>query len=220
VQPGDGDRGLNGEQALQLARSWGVRTAPSTRQLLSDAYDVIPEYREQLERGGPLLDVGCGVGGALLTTLTLVDKLQAVGIEIVPEVAGECARRARDLGVADRVDIRTMDARALTEESVFTACFWAQPFFPDDVRADTLAAILRALRPGGVLLMQELFPPQNAEDEPTTGSRLDRLFFRRQHIPFGRSAEELAEEGGAAGFRDARIAASAMGRLVVMHKPE
>jgi hypothetical protein len=41
--------------------------------------------------------VGSGIGGALLTTLTLFDKLRAVGVEIVLEVAAELGRRAAQI---------------------------------------------------------------------------------------------------------------------------
>lgn len=219
VRPIGQEPGLDGGQALVLARDWGVRPTPGARQLLGMLYEALPEFRERLECGGPLLDVGSGVGGALLTALTLFDKLRAVGVEIVPEVAAECRRRAGVAGVADRVDIRTMDARTLRDESAFPVCFWAQPFFSQDVRADTLAAVFRALRPNGLLLVQELFPPQTTGDEPTARTQLDRLFFRQRQVPFGLSAEELAAEGRAAGFRDAQVTDSPLGRLVLMRKP-
>ncbi|MFE5923220.1 SAM-dependent methyltransferase [Streptomyces sp. NPDC056468] len=183
-------------------------------------YQALPDYQDRLERGGPLLDVGSGVGGALLSTLTLFDKLHAVGVDVVPEVTAELSRRAQDADVADRVDIRTLDARTLRDESAFTVCYWAQAFFSADARVDTLAAVFRALRPDGLLLVQELFPPQTVEDEPATRVALDRLFYRQQGVAFGLSAEDLAAEGHAAGFQDAQIIDSPLGRLVVMRKPD
>ena len=38
-------------------------------------------------------------------------------------------------------------------------------------------------------------------------------------MPFGRSAEELAGEAQAAGFELVRIAATALGRCVVLRRP-
>ncbi|WP_189750377.1 SAM-dependent methyltransferase [Streptomyces tendae] len=222
VRPTDQEpgAGIEGAQALVLARDWGLRPTPAARQLIGMLYEALPEFRARLESGGPLLDVGTGVGGALITGLTLFEGLRAVGVESVPEVAAECRRRTEAAGVADRVDIRTTDARALSDESAFSACFWAQPFFSEDVRADTLTVIFRALRPDGLLLVQELFPPGSTQDEPTLRAGLDRLFFTQRHIPFGLSAEELAAEGHAAGFRDARVTDSALGKLVLMRKPD
>jgi len=56
-------------------------------------------------------------------------------------------------------------------------------------------------------------------DAATTRSQLDRLFHRQQDLAFGLSAEDLATEAEAAGFRDARIIASPLGRLVTLRKP-
>lgn len=216
VLPDGRRQGLTGEQALTLARDWGLRATSGSREVFDLLYHHLPEYRERLEQGGPLLDVGSGVGGALLTTLSLFDKLHAVGVEIIPEVAAEVRRRADDAGVADRVDIRNVDARTLTDDSAFAASFWAQAFFTDDSRADTLAAVLRALRPDGLLVLQELFPPP---PEPTTRAQLDRLFYRQQQVGYGLSAEDLAAEGHKAGFAAAQIVDSPLGRLVLLRKP-
>ncbi|QWF78122.1 SAM-dependent methyltransferase [Amycolatopsis sp. CA-230715] len=206
---------LDGARALVLARDWGVRASTGARELYGLLYQALPEYRDRLARGGPLLDVGSGVGGALLTTATLFDELRAVGVEIVAETAAESRRRAREAGVASRVEIRTADARTLTDEGAFTVSYWAQAFFPADTRAEVLAAIFRALRPDGLLLMQELFP----RDEPTTGTRLDQLFYRQQNLAFGLSADALVTEAAAAGFEDARILDSPVGKLVLARKP-
>lgn len=219
VQPTDRRHGLNGEQALVLARDWGVRPNAGAQQMYRLIYQSLPEYRERLEQGGPLLDVGSGVGGALLTTLTLFDELRAVGVEIVPEIAAETRRRARDAGVADRLEVRAVDARALNEESAFTVSFWAQPFFSTGARAATIATIFHALRPDGLLLMQELFPPLAAQDEPSMRAQLDQLFYRQQNASYGISAETLATEAGEAGFQEAEIIASPAGRVVLARKP-
>ncbi|HEY4019559.1 MAG TPA: class I SAM-dependent methyltransferase [Pseudonocardiaceae bacterium] len=211
--------GMTGQQALVVARDWGIGPTEDAQQLYQALYASIPEYRARLEKGGPLLDVGCGIGAAVLTTATMYGDLRAVAIEVVPEVAVETRRRAEEAGVADRVEIRTADARTLTEESAFEISFWAQPFFDPSTRADTLAVIFRALRPGGLLLVQELFPPVSEEDGPNVRGLLDRLVLEQQHASFGRTAEDLAAEAAEAGFRDAEIRVNLLGRLVLTRKP-
>ncbi|WP_269857595.1 SAM-dependent methyltransferase [Streptomyces sp. RPT161] len=219
VQPAGRSRGLDGAQALALARDWGVRATPGARQLYGTLYQALPEYRDRLERGGPLLDVGSGVGGALLTTLTLFEELRAVGVEVVPEVATELRRRAQEAGVDGRVELRAIDARTLRDEATFTVSYWAQAFFSTSARTETLTAIFRALRSDGLLLMQELFPPSATQDQPTVRGQLDQLFYRQQEVAYGLSAEALAAEASAAGFQDAQIIDSPLGRLVIMRKP-
>jgi hypothetical protein len=145
VKPADRRPGLDGEQALIVARDFGVRPGPGARQVYGLLCQSVPEYRDRLEQGGPLLDVGCGIGGA---------------------------------------------------------------------------AIFHALRPDGLLLMQELFPPLTTQDEPPTRFLLDRLAYRQRDIPFGLSAEDLAAEASAAGFQDAQITDTPLGRLILIRKPE
>lgn len=213
------DEPVTGAQALVVARDWGIGPTEAARELYQALYAAIPEYRARLEQGGPLLDVGCGIGAAVLSTATMYPALRAVGVEMVPEVAAQTRRRAQQFGVADRVEIRTADARTLTDESAFEVSFWAQPFFQPDTRSATLAVILRALRPGGLLICQELFPPVSEEDESNVRARLDRLFIEELGGSFGRTAEELAAETKAAGFGDQEIVVTPLGRLVVSRTP-
>jgi SAM-dependent methyltransferase len=84
--------------------------------------------------------------------------VRAVGLEIVPEIAEEAKCRAKTAGLDKRVEVRCLDARALAERDAFDAAYGAQEFFDEAARAEVLAAILRALRPGGLLMLQELSP--------------------------------------------------------------
>lgn len=213
------DGTLTGEQALVVARDWGIGPTEDALHLYAVLYAALPDYRARLEQGGRVLDVGCGIGAAVLSTATMFDSVHAVAIEVVPEVAEVTRQRARAAGVADRVEIRTADARTLTEEAAFDVSFWAQPFFDPAARADTLAVIFRALRPGGLLLVQELFPPVSEEDNENVRVRLDRLFLQQHHGTFGRTAEALAAEAETAGFRGSEIVATALGRMVLTRKP-
>ena len=206
--------GSSGPQdALTVANAYGLRPTVAAQAMFGQLLDALPDFRDALA-DGRYLDVGCGVGSFVLSTAQTLPGMRAVGIELVPAVAAEGARRAVALDVADRVDIRCMDARDLDVEDEFDSAFWAQPFFPTDTRPQTLAAIRRALKPGAKLYMQELerLPEPGVERDAFA---LRRLVFTGWGVPFARSAEDLTAEAEAAGFILDRIASPPFGRIVV-----
>jgi SAM-dependent methyltransferase len=209
---------LDETQALVLARDWGLRPTSGAQAIYAMIYDVFPAVRDRLSQGGPFLDVGSGIGGALLTTLSLFGELHGVGVEVAAAVAKELQDRADAAGLADRVQIRQMDARELRDEQRFAVAFWAQEFFDASARADTLAVIFRALRPGGLLLLQEL-SPEPPDDDHKTEWLLDRMFYRGLGATFGVTAEDLAAEATAAGFAHDITAPTPAGRMVLLHRP-
>jgi predicted RNA methylase len=229
---GEGARGwatmpLSEKDALAVARAAGGRTTAIARSLLTELMVDLPEWAAAL-RSGRWLDVGCGVASTTLTLATMYPEMRALAVEIVPAVAATAERRSKALGVDGRVEVRTMDARDLTEQSEFNGAFWAQPFFPEPTRAATLAVIHRALRPGALLIVQELeSEPQDAqlpEPEPQDSERrsqaLRRLFYRGWHVPFGRTAEQLTTEAEAAGFVLERTATTSSGQFVLLRRPD
>ncbi|MFH7340818.1 SAM-dependent methyltransferase [Streptomyces sp. KHY 26] len=198
------------EDALVVARDWGMLPSDASRALFGMAYAEVPDYRDRLAAGGPLLDVGSGVGGALLSTLTTYPALRAVGVERAGDVVKELRERAEDAGVDSRLEIRHTDAQELDDEAVYNVCYWAQAFFPQHTRETTLAAIRRALAPGGLLLVQELAAP--ADD---LCSFLDALVADCRGVPPVVSAEDLAAELRTGGFTDVQVVPTPVGRLVL-----
>ncbi|MBA5226044.1 MULTISPECIES: class I SAM-dependent methyltransferase [Streptomyces] len=206
------------EDALVVARDWGMLPTDASRALFGMAYAELPDYHERLSAGGPLLDVGSGIGGALLSTLTAYPALHAVAVERAADVAEELRDRAEAADVASRLDIRRTDARHLDDEAAYTVCYWAQAFFPHDARADTLAAIRRALTPDGLLLAQELAPPPDDSPSARLSAALDALVADGRGIPPVVRAESLAEEFRTAGFTDVKVIPTPVGRLVLARR--
>ena len=207
---------LTEEDALVVANAVGGRTTDVSLTLYGQLLAQLPELGE-LPRLGRWLDVGCGVACASLTLASRIPEMRAVAVELVPTIAEEAVRRAKALGIADRVEIRQMDARDLPERDVFVGAFWAQPFFPMPTRAATLAVILQALQPGGSLFVQEIEPAPSEEGRPAYAVR--QVIGRGLDTWFGPTAEQLAEEAVAAGFKLDRIAQTDFGRMVVVRKP-
>jgi ubiquinone/menaquinone biosynthesis C-methylase UbiE len=205
------------QDALTVADAYGLRPTTVAVDVFGQLLAALPEIEAVLP-SGRYLDVGCGVAGFLLTCARAYPTMRGVGVELVASVAAEAERRAKDLGVSDRVELRAMDARDLTDEDAFDSAFWAQPFFPEPVRAGTLAAIFRALQPGAPLAMQEMETrPDDPAEQPAFALR--QLVFSSWGIPFARTAEELTAEAQAAGFVLDRVGETPFGRLVLVRKP-
>ena len=114
-----------------------------------------------------VLDLGCGRGAVLLTVAHRLTTGRAVGLDLwqAKELSGNteaAARRNADIeGLADRVDVVTGDLRALPfDDASFDRVVsnLALHNVPDDAdRAAALAEALRVLRPGGRLLLADVF---------------------------------------------------------------
>lgn len=198
--------------ALVVADAYGLRPTSIARDMFGHLLDALPDLTEAI-RHGSYLDVGCGIAGFLISNAQTFPDMRGVGIELVPEVAAEATRRAEG-----RAEIRCMDARDLTDKDEFDAAFWAQPFFPAATRPGTLAAVLRALRPGAAIYLQEMERMPDDADA-IAAFKLRRLVFTGWDVPFARTAEDLTKEAEEAGFVLDRVAQTPFGRIVVARKP-
>jgi SAM-dependent methyltransferase len=205
-----GEGALTPSDALVVARANALRpSAPGAGALVETLFESAPEMWAAMT-DGRLLDVGSGVSGFVLSAATVLPHMRATTIEVVPTVAAVAAERASELGVSDRIDVRVMDARDFDEPSAYDAAFWAQPFFPVPVRAATIAMILRSLRPGGYLLVQQLDGP----DAP-----LRRLVAEAQQLPFAKPIDDVALELSAAGFELIRTVRTDLGPVALLRRP-
>ncbi|MFF1816832.1 SAM-dependent methyltransferase [Kribbella sp. NPDC058245] len=208
---------LSEADALVTARATGGKASPVTEALYNKLFlPQIPELPELIHTDR-FLDVGCGVAGATTTLAGMFPDLRGTAIELIPTVAAETQRRIDALGVGDRVDLKVMDARDFDEKDAFGAAFWAQPFFPAPTRQATLEMILRALRPGGILFVQEMEPTPDDAGRPSYTLR--KLVAQGWGVPFGPTAEDLADEAVAVGFELVRVAQTDFGRMVLVRRP-
>lgn len=200
---------LPAEDMLGLAA--GIATSPLSAagnmsgRLMSRS---LPELGERWQAGGHHLELGCGVGNNLLSIVVNFPRVTAVGVEIDAGTLEEARRRAEALGVLDRVELRRMDARDLRDEAAFDTAQWSQFFFPMEGRPEILAALFRALRPGGYVGMALLAdPPTSTEALRDPGGRSDvlhRLLFSSWGIPV-RTEADLRGEAEGAGFEVVRV---------------
>ena len=99
------------EDILAVAKGSGLLPAsPMMHALRKDRDKTIPEVQAIWRAGGRHLELGCGAGGGLLSLLVVYPRLSGVGVEIDAGAVEEARRRAGELAVADRVELRQTDA--------------------------------------------------------------------------------------------------------------
>lgn len=185
----------------------------------------LPGLRERLEApGARFLDVGAGVG-VLSTELCLVyPEVSAACLEPNGTARGIGRERAIEHGLEDRIEFLSIGVEELETSAGYDLALIPQPFL-DPASFDAGARrVLRALRPGGWLLVLALDVPEN--DELTAASqrvrarlwgggavgadelidRLDRIGYAcsRAHPPVGAYRMFAAQRG--AGVGDERAA--------------
>jgi ubiquinone/menaquinone biosynthesis C-methylase UbiE len=126
--------------------------------------------RQLIDRAGlagneRVLDVGCGRGLLLLTAAAQLDRGHAVGLDIWNSEDLSGNRReatldnARALGLLDRIELSDGDMRAMPFEDasfdVVVSSLAVHNVYDPAGRARALAEIVRVLRPGGRLLLQD-----------------------------------------------------------------
>jgi SAM-dependent methyltransferase len=112
-----------------------------------------------------VLDVGCGNGFLVNELAKRLTDGRAVGIDLWKTNAGHQAadvarHNAKLEGVADRVDIRNVDARSMPFDDqmfdVIVCSLMLHHAGVDDDRNRVLDEMLRVLRPGGTLLLYDV----------------------------------------------------------------
>ena len=158
-----------------------------------------------LQGGGDYLELGCGVAGRMLTLLQAFPRLRGVGVELSSDLAAEARRRAGELEVADRFEVVEQDAGDFDRSASFDFGFWSQFFFPAPARAGALAALFRAMRPGGVVWAPLVADFDAIAAEPSSAEARDyamrRILLQSWEIP-ERDFPALTAEFQTAGFVD------------------
>lgn len=132
--------------------------------LLAQAWiPAVPGLREKLEGGARVADVGCGSGRALIALARAFPASTFTGFDFFAPVLARAAANAEAAGVGDRVRFERRDvAEGLPGGYDLVTTFDSVHDFAD-VHGG-LAAIRRALAPGGVYLLLEMNAPERLEE--------------------------------------------------------
>jgi SAM-dependent methyltransferase len=128
--------------------------------------DDLPFYRElALDRPGEVLEVGAGSGRVTVELARLAERV--VGLEPSAPMRAAATRRLDAAGLSGRVELRGQDVRTLDEAgryALIVAPFHALMHLPTlDDQDRALAAIRRALAPGGAFACDVATPPHGAD---------------------------------------------------------
>jgi SAM-dependent methyltransferase len=179
---------------LEQQRAMIPGSEAQARVRLEHIYARIPAVAERLRAGARVLEVGCRLGTQSLVLAEAFPAARFVGVDL----AGPTIELARELvaarGLADRVELQPVRAEAMGYAGEFDMAILdivLHEVHPS-VRPAAVRAIHRALRPGGLLVSNDFYYPNDR-----AGSRSPRhalaVFDQAQELTWG--ARHLSEEG-------------------------
>ncbi len=140
-----------------MSRSSGVRYK---NLLLQQWLPSMPDVQAMLERGVSVVDIGCGMGSALMRMAEAFPKSSFAGIDaFAPQVEGANAR-ARQAGLQDRLSFSVGDGAEKLPDS-YDVIFTFDVIHDSPRPLEAMRNIRAHLNPGGVYVMQEI----TSEDE-------------------------------------------------------
>jgi 4-hydroxy-2,2'-bipyrrole-5-carbaldehyde O-methyltransferase len=102
-----------------------------------------------------LLEVGCGSGVYIRRACLRNPDLQAVGLELQPDVADFARKNLQSWGLAERVRVDTGDIRNYSNPESFNLVTLHNNiyYFPIHERLDLIRRLVKTLNPGGKILV-------------------------------------------------------------------
>jgi SAM-dependent methyltransferase len=118
---------------------------------------VLPHFGDLADRlarpGARMLDVGTGIGALAVGFAQTFPQLHVTGIDVSARVVELARAHVGASPVASRVELRQQDVAELTDEASYDLAWMPAPFVPEPAFGTGVARIVRALRPGGLLMI-------------------------------------------------------------------
>ena len=155
--------------------------------------DISFYVEEGLAAGsGPVVELGVGTGRIAIPTA--MAGVHVIGVDSSPGMLAVCEERAREAGVADRLDLRLGDLRRppVDEQVMLVTC----PFraylhlATDEDRLKALHAAHAMLQPEGRLVF-DVFAPSREDIEETDGRWIEREPGIDERADWDREAQTL-----------------------------
>jgi SAM-dependent methyltransferase len=194
----------------EILRTQGVTSAAAVPVIAERLIPSLGDLEERLERpGSAALDVGTGVAAVAIGLAQHFPALHVVGLEPASAPMAEARANVAAAGLDDRIELRSQRVEDLADEAAFDFAFLPIVFLATDTLRTGLSAVLRALRPGGWVLMGSLGVP--GDDLGPALARLKATLWGSEALPpeeVGRLAEEL-------GYDEVRFFPGAAGATLV-----
>lgn len=161
---------------------------------------------------GRMLDIGTGPGDIPLLAVDRIADATVVAIDLAPRMLALAERRRAASPLGSRVELRLADAKALEfEDASFDAVFSNTILHHLADPRPLLREARRVLRPGGVLLVRDLYRPPNPTRvaelvalHAASASEYGRELFRAS-LCAALTPSELRAVADQAGLTDARL---------------
>ena len=126
----------------------------------------LPGLQERLERGGRVLDVGCGGGWAVVQIAERFPDITCLGVDVEPFSIELANQLIYERSLADRCEARAISADQLEEEGAFDVAtsFLVVHEIAPDLKPGAFESVARALKPGGFFLIFDEVYPVTDED--------------------------------------------------------
>lgn len=155
-----------------------------------------PGLAAALDRpGARMLDVGTGIGALAVGFARTFPHLQVTGIDVLPRALELARATVAGAGLTERISLRGQDVADLDEESCYDLAWLPAPFVPERALHAGVVRVVRALRPGGLLLVGHGRFDGTAVDNALT--RFQTLAYGGTPLP-GAAAVALLESAGLA----------------------
>jgi SAM-dependent methyltransferase len=142
--------------------------------------------RMGLRPGRRVLEVGPGPGRLLIPAAQRVlPGGEAVGIDIQPGMVERLKERAGRAQVSNLTATLGDATKPVVAEASFDLAFLVTTLGEIPDRAAVLAQCFRALKPGGVLSITEMFPDPHYQPRPTVKRLAEQAGFRLQSLQGG-----------------------------------
>jgi SAM-dependent methyltransferase len=147
----------------------------------------------ELANVASFLDVGTGVGLLAVSAANVWPAATVVGIDVWEPSLERARANVGGAGLDDRITLRNQDLSALDDVDAFD-CAWVPTFFvPDDVLKTGLARIMRAVKPGGWVVLGAFLTPPDPVAQATNA--LHTIRGGGCVLDLDRAAELLADAG-------------------------